>query len=121
MASVPFELKGNSFYAAGNRGMVGNVIVRQLAREEVKLVTWTRARSISASRPKGVGEGTGLGLSQVSDIAGQAGGIVRIDSRVGESTTVYILLRKTEACIEQDRGARSSGEPKSRQDTYRRW
>jgi CheY-like chemotaxis protein len=53
---------------------------------------------------KGVGKGTGLGLSQVYGIARQAGGTVRIDSRVGEGTTVCIFLRKTAASAEEDRG-----------------
>lgn len=50
---------------------------------------------------KGVGKGTGLGLSQVYGIARQAGGAVRIDSRPGEGTTVYIYLRKTNAPPEE--------------------
>ncbi|MFO1024291.1 MAG: response regulator [Acetobacteraceae bacterium] len=45
---------------------------------------------------KDVGKGTGLGLSQVYGIARQAGGIVRLESRPGEGTTVRMLLRVTE-------------------------
>jgi len=41
---------------------------------------------------KQVGKGTGLGLSQVHGFAYQAGGSVRIDSRLGLGTTVCILL-----------------------------
>ena len=44
---------------------------------------------------KGVGKGTGLGLSQVYGIARQAGGTVRLQSRVGSGTTVRILLPTT--------------------------
>jgi signal transduction histidine kinase len=47
---------------------------------------------------KAMGEGTGLGLSQVLGFAQQSGGEVRIDSRVGEGTTITIFLpRSTEA------------------------
>ena len=42
---------------------------------------------------KGVGKGTGLGLSMVQGIAEQSGGRLRIESRVGEGTTVEIWLR----------------------------
>ncbi len=45
---------------------------------------------------KEVGKGTGLGLSQVYGMARQAGGIVRIDSKPGEGTTVRIFLRTTQ-------------------------
>ncbi len=41
---------------------------------------------------KGVGEGTGLGLAQVYGFARQSGGGVRLQSRLGEGTTVSILL-----------------------------
>jgi CheY-like chemotaxis protein len=48
---------------------------------------------------KGVGKGTGLGLSQVYGIARQTGGAVRIESRVGEGTTVRLLLPRTELAL----------------------
>ena len=41
---------------------------------------------------KGVGEGTGLGLAQVYGFARQSGGSVRLQSRLGQGTTVSILL-----------------------------
>jgi signal transduction histidine kinase/CheY-like chemotaxis protein len=41
---------------------------------------------------KEVGKGSGLGLSQVLGFAQQSGGGIRIDSRVGEGTSVYIYL-----------------------------
>jgi signal transduction histidine kinase/ActR/RegA family two-component response regulator len=44
---------------------------------------------------KPVGQGTGLGLSQVLGFAQQSGGEVRIDSRVGQGTTITIFLPRT--------------------------
>lgn len=46
---------------------------------------------------KEVGKGSGLGLSQVLGFAKQSGGGVRIDSRLGEGTTVHIYLPRAEA------------------------
>ncbi len=50
---------------------------------------------------KDVGKGTGLGLSQVYGIARQTGGTVRIKSRVGQGTTVCILLPRTNEAPER--------------------
>jgi CheY-like chemotaxis protein len=41
---------------------------------------------------KDVGKGSGLGLSQVLGFAKQSGGGLRLDSRVGEGTSVHIFL-----------------------------
>ncbi|MBI0476688.1 PAS domain S-box protein [Sphingomonas sp. MA1305] len=41
---------------------------------------------------KGTGRGTGLGLSMVHGLAAQLGGAMRIASRVGEGTTIQLLL-----------------------------
>ena len=41
---------------------------------------------------KGLGKGTGLGLSMVEGLALQSGGMMRIDSRVGEGTRVELLF-----------------------------
>ncbi|RJG51084.1 PAS domain-containing sensor histidine kinase [Sphingobium terrigena] len=53
---------------------------------------------------KPIGEGTGLGLSQIHGFAAQAGGIAQISSRVGMGTTLTIILPKvdkTPAAIRQ--------------------
>jgi CheY-like chemotaxis protein len=44
---------------------------------------------------KAVGQGTGLGLSQVLGFAHQSGGDVRIESRLGRGTTITILLPRS--------------------------
>jgi len=41
---------------------------------------------------KGLGKGTGLGLSMVEGLALQSGGMMRIESRVGEGTEVELLF-----------------------------
>lgn len=45
---------------------------------------------------KRLGKGTGLGLSQIYGSARQAGGTVRISSKVGVGTTVRVLLPRTD-------------------------
>ncbi|PSJ40822.1 hybrid sensor histidine kinase/response regulator [Allosphingosinicella deserti] len=44
---------------------------------------------------KPVGRGTGLGLSQIHGFAAQSGGRAEIDSRLGEGTTIRLLLPRT--------------------------
>jgi signal transduction histidine kinase len=44
---------------------------------------------------KEVGKGSGLGLSQVVGVAQQLGGGVRIETSLGEGTTVKICLKPT--------------------------
>ena len=45
---------------------------------------------------KGVGQGTGLGLSQVFGFAKQSGGEVQVDSRAGHGTTFTLYLARVE-------------------------
>jgi signal transduction histidine kinase/ActR/RegA family two-component response regulator len=48
---------------------------------------------------KVVGQGTGLGLSQVLGFAKQSGGEVRIDTRLGQGTTITIFLPRSRAAL----------------------
>jgi signal transduction histidine kinase/CheY-like chemotaxis protein len=50
---------------------------------------------------KMVGQGTGLGLSQVFGFAKQSGGDVTVDSRVGQGTTFTLFLRQVDALEER--------------------
>ncbi len=49
---------------------------------------------------KAVGEGTGLGLSQVFGFVNQSGGHVRIDSEVGRGTTVSVYLPRSDGHVQ---------------------
>lgn len=57
------------------------------------------------------GEGSGLGLSQVYGVARQSGGTVRLQSRLGQGTTVTLLLPRAaeaaDALAEDEAAARS--------------
>jgi CheY-like chemotaxis protein len=46
---------------------------------------------------KEVGQGTGLGLSMVYGLTKQLGGTVRLDSHVGQGTTISLFLPRAEA------------------------
>jgi signal transduction histidine kinase/response regulator RpfG family c-di-GMP phosphodiesterase len=48
---------------------------------------------------KPVGQGTGLGLSQVLGFAQQSGGEVRIDTRLGHGTTITIFLPRSRVSL----------------------
>jgi len=50
---------------------------------------------------KEVGKGTGLGLSQIHGFAAQAGGHAEIRSKVGEGTTISIVLPSTDKPVAQ--------------------
>jgi two-component system NtrC family sensor kinase len=46
---------------------------------------------------KEVGKGTGLGLSQVYGFANQSGGVINVQSRVGQGTTITFYLPRSRA------------------------
>jgi signal transduction histidine kinase/ActR/RegA family two-component response regulator len=55
---------------------------------------------------KEVGKGSGLGLSQVLGFAKQSGGGIRIETRVGEGTSIKVYLpRAAEKSVSEDSGS----------------
>ena len=65
---------------------------------------------------KEIGKGSGLGLSQVLGFAQQSDGGVRIVSRDGEGTRVYIYLPRSHAAAEASEPARVPARPDGRQN-----
>src|SRR6202012_3591724 len=53
---------------------------------------------------KGLGKGSGLGLAQVYGFAKQSGGGVRIDTRLGEGTSVKVYLPRAAHAATTDTG-----------------
>lgn len=51
---------------------------------------------------KPIGVGTGLGLSMIYGFAHQSGGQIRIESQVGQGTSVYIYLPRHHAAAQED-------------------
>ncbi len=67
---------------------------------------------------KEIGKGTGLGLSQVLGFAKQSGGGVRIESKIGEGTTVKVFLPRAGREIRQERlASAASPVPRPRDGT----
>ncbi len=62
---------------------------------------------------KPVGQGTGLGLSQISGFARQSGGDVAIQSALGEGTTVSIYLPRYAGEVEIAQSAPAGAAPKA--------
>jgi PAS domain S-box-containing protein len=59
---------------------------------------------------KPMGQGTGLGLSMIYGFARQSGGQVRIQSVVGEGTTMCLYLPRHDGMVDEDGQAGGSGE-----------
>lgn len=53
---------------------------------------------------KGIGQGTGLGLSMVHGLAEQSGGAFRLESQMGEGTTAELWLRAADGAPEATPG-----------------
>jgi signal transduction histidine kinase/CheY-like chemotaxis protein len=74
-------------------GVPGNYVEFQVADTGSGMTPETVARAFEPFfTTKPVGQGTGLGLSQVYGFVRQSGGFVRIDSAPGKGTTVRLFL-----------------------------
>ncbi len=62
---------------------------------------------------KDVGKGSGLGLSQVFGLAKQSGGGVRIDTKVGEGTSVCVFLPRTRVGVEEAQSPSVNAPPRA--------
>lgn len=61
---------------------------------------------------KGIGHGTGLGLSMVHGLMGQLGGALRIESALGRGTRVHLWLPAAEEGAKPAHGGNGSAEPR---------
>jgi len=60
---------------------------------------------------KPIGQGTGLGLSQVYGFARQSGGMVTVASRIGAGTGVHLFLRRAEMAVAEPSAPERTTEP----------
>ncbi len=66
---------------------------------------------------KGVGQGSGLGLSMVEGFARQSGGFLTIESAPGAGATVKVVLPRAKEDSERPASGRKAREPKARGET----
>jgi signal transduction histidine kinase len=81
----------------GALALTGSYVRLDVADTGVGMSAATRARAIEPFfTTKGVGKGSGLGLSMVFGFARQSGGDMQIESAEGRGTTVSLFLPRTE-------------------------
>jgi signal transduction histidine kinase len=77
----------------GTEGLIGNLAMLSVSDTGTGMSESVRVRAFDPFfTTKGVGTGSGLGLSQVYGLVKQSGGETRIDSSIGQGTTVSIYL-----------------------------
>jgi signal transduction histidine kinase len=78
---------------AGIEGLIDSIVMISVSDTGTGMPETVRLRAFDPFfTTKKVGTGSGLGLSQVYGLVKQSGGETRIDSRVGQGTTVSIYL-----------------------------
>ncbi|WP_221734508.1 hybrid sensor histidine kinase/response regulator [Sphingomonas melonis] len=78
----------------------GRYVVIRISDTGFGMDAETRQRAIEPFfSTKGVGQGTGLGLSMAHGLAQQLGGALQIDSELGQGTTVSMLFHETSAVL----------------------
>lgn len=92
MASIPFKIKGKRVYVAGHRGMVGNALVRRVAREDVRLVTVDRRELNFCNQAAGFDWFAQMQPQVVFLAAPKVGGIVANDTCPLSSSTTTIAI-----------------------------
>jgi CheY-like chemotaxis protein len=90
-------------------GLVGNLVMISISDTGVGMTENVRLRAFDPFfTTKDVGQGSGLGLSQVYGLVKQSGGETRIDSHVGQGTTVSIYLPQVSKDFVSAQAARKS-------------
>ena len=87
----------NAVLAPGDpSGLAGDFVRLEVADTGTGMAEEVRAKAFDPFfTTKEVGQGSGLGLSQVYGFARQSGGTARIDTTPGSGTTVTLLLRRS--------------------------
>ena len=75
--------------------LFGGVLQSEISLPELPAIDSDRADWVVRVSDRPVGEGTGLGLSQVYGFAHQSGGAVSLDSAPGRGTTITIRLPRS--------------------------
>jgi len=96
----------------------GDYIHVRIADTGLGMDAKTRAKAIEPFfTTKGVGQGTGLGLSMVHGLAAQLGGGLTIESAPGAGTTVHLWLPVTSAVCDQSPPIPMPAEPRVQRGT----
>jgi CheY-like chemotaxis protein len=89
---------------AAGRGLVGDFVAMTLSDTGTGMPAEVRARAFEPYfTTKEVGQGSGLGLSQVYGFVEQSGGAARIDSEIGRGTSITLFLPRANGAAREPR------------------